>query len=75
MKVSTVGGIINSKTHIVNIILPNDIKVPNISVTQAFLDDCDMMIGMDIITLGNFSINNYGGKTTFSFTYPPEPSE
>lgn len=75
MKVSTVGGIINSKTHIVNIILPNDIKVPNISVTQAFLDDCDMMIGMDIITLGNFSINNHGGKTTFSFTYPPEPLE
>lgn len=72
MIVSTVGGIVNSKIHIVNIILPNDINVPDIPVTQAFLDDCDMIIGMDIITLGNFSINNYGGKTTFSFTYPPE---
>jgi predicted aspartyl protease len=31
----------------------------------------DVLIGMDIIMLGNFVINNTDGKTLFSFVIPP----
>lgn len=30
----------------------------------------DILIGMDIITLGDFAITNVGGKTVFSFRTP-----
>jgi hypothetical protein len=33
--------------------------------------DVDMLIGMDIIRLGDFSISNGAGKTTFTFAMPP----
>ena len=31
----------------------------------------DILIGMDIISIGDFAISNGGGKTQFSFVYPP----
>jgi hypothetical protein len=33
--------------------------------------DVDLLIGMDIILLGDFSISNGDGKTLFSFAIPP----
>ena len=30
----------------------------------------DVLIGMDIITLGDFAITNFGGKTVMSYRYP-----
>ena len=39
--------------------------VPNINATGI-----DLLIGMDIISLGDFSISNYRGKTCFSFRIP-----
>lgn len=44
-------------------------------VWLANLSNYDMLIGMDIISLGDFAIHNYGGKTVMTFTYPPEPYE
>ena len=34
------------------------------------LGGADMLIGMDIITMGDFAITNFNGKTTFSFVTP-----
>ena len=39
-------------------------------VTTGKLNGIDFLIGMDIITLGDFSVTNLNGKTTFSFRYP-----
>ncbi len=39
--------------------------VPNIHSTGI-----DMLIGMDVICLGDFAISNYNGETCFSFRYP-----
>jgi hypothetical protein len=36
-------------------------------------DDFDMIIGMDIITMGDFAICNTDGKTSFSFAMPSFP--
>jgi len=33
----------------------------------------DMIIGMNIISMGDFSVNNTGAKTSFSFIMPPLP--
>ena len=45
--------------------------IPNVQVTQCDdgRGDFDMIIGMDVITLGDFSVTNVGGNTTFSFRW------
>lgn len=54
----------------VNIGLPNNVAFAEIKVTQGKLAGADVLIGMDIITKGDFSITNVGGKTVFSFRVP-----
>lgn len=70
-KVSTANGLADVKTYIVDIGLPNQVIVPNILVSCANLgDEIDALIGMDIITLGDFSITNVGGRTKLSYRIP-----
>lgn len=58
-------------TYFVNIILLNGIQVYNLKVSEGNLPDgIDMLIGMDIISLGDFSITHKNGGTTFSFQIP-----
>ena len=57
--------------YFVNIVLPNRIGVSEISVTEGEIsDDIDVLIGMDIITLGDFAISNVNGRTHFTFRTP-----
>ena len=56
--------------YIVNIMLPNNVGIPFVEVTEGDLMGEDVLIGMDIITKGDFAITNVGGKTTFSFRIP-----
>ena len=56
----------------VSIKLPNLVEVKNYNVTVCNLvKDVDLLIGMDIIQLGDFSISNGAGKTLFTFAMPP----
>lgn len=58
-------------TYLLNVMLPNSVGIPFINVTEAQLNgDFDILIGMDIISKGDFSICNKAGKTTFSFQIP-----
>ena len=69
--VSHVQGEAISSRYLVNIILPNNIGASEVGVTEAILDkDIDVLIGMDIITLGDFTISNNGGRTHFTFRTP-----
>jgi len=61
---------IPSKVYIVNISLPNDAKIFNLLVVEGIPNSCDMLIGMDIINHGDFTISNFDDKTTFSFRIP-----
>ena len=36
------------------------------------LDDCDLIIGMDVISQGDFAVKNVNGKTVMTFRYPPQ---
>ena len=56
----------------VSIRLPNMIELNNARISVLNLvKDVDMLIGMDIIRLGDFSISNGAGKTLFTFAMPP----
>ena len=39
-------------------------------VCGGYSEQWDVLIGMDIINLGDFAVSNHNGKTTFSFRMP-----
>ena len=52
--------------------LPNMVMVENVNAAVCSLvKDVDLLIGMDIIAVGDFSLSNGGRKTLFSFAIPP----
>ncbi|MDR1894625.1 MAG: hypothetical protein LBQ61_08080 [Spirochaetales bacterium] len=56
--------------------LPNGVLIPDIRVIVSPLGGQeDMLIGMDIIRLGDFSISNANNETLFSFAIPPFPEK
>lgn len=72
------GGTSMSNVYLVNIILPDGVMVPNVRVTLAELTDLNIpeehqshvLIGMDIITTGDFAVTNHNNKTVLSFRIP-----
>lgn len=69
-EVHTAGGVRTCNVYIVDLRLPNDVYIPNVQVTEAEMTTNDVLIGMDIITLGDFALTNFGGKTRFTFSIP-----
>lgn len=68
-----------SGTAIVNqykmhIVLNNEVVIQDVSVIDSEIgnQNIDVLIGMDIITLGDFGISNYENKTQFSFRIPSQ---
>ena len=62
-------GVVNE--YDIGIILPNKLLIPYITVGEGKFSDIDVLIGMDIISQGDFSVSNADGKTTFCFRTPP----
>jgi len=60
---------------LVHVGLPNAILVQNVKPAVCVFSPIDLglIIGMDIIKLGDFMISNSQGKTLFSFATPPLP--
>lgn len=58
--------------YMVNVDLPNYVSFESIQVCESEIgkQGIEMLIGMDIISKGNFSISNYDGKTVFSCAFP-----
>jgi predicted aspartyl protease len=63
-QVATAGGIFPVNTYIVDIMLPNNVIFPNLNVTTGDLNGTDVLIGMDIMSQGDFSVSNFEGKTS-----------
>ena len=61
-----------AERYLVNVALPNGVGFMHVSVIKGNLPSggCDVLIGMDIITSGDFSITNKNGITIFSFRHP-----
>lgn len=64
------GGSKPTNLYKVNIMLPNGVGFHTLTVMEAVLKDCDVLVGMDIITRGDFAITHSDGNTTFSFRIP-----
>lgn len=56
--------------HYVNLQLPNNVMLIGRAVAQLPLTGFDVIVGMDIISLGDFAVTNLYGKTTFTFRMP-----
>lgn len=58
-------------TYLVNLYLPNNLVIPNVRVTECSdANSFGVIIGMDVITNGDFSVTNFGGKTVVTFRMP-----
>jgi len=69
-KVHGVHGERSAETYLVNIALPNRVMFSSIRVTKGDIPDADILIGMDIIGMGDFSVTNCQGITKFSYRTP-----
>jgi hypothetical protein len=59
-------------TYVVDIAIHSGIIIKNIPVIASDLGpNTDVLIGMDIIGMGEFVVSLEDGKTVFSFCYPP----
>lgn len=75
-KMTSSGGVFDRNVYLVNIYLPNKVAIPFVKVievsdlTQDVNDKIEVLIGMDIISMGDFSITNKDNRTCFSFRIP-----
>jgi hypothetical protein len=69
-QVHGVHGLAQAETYLVNIALPNKVVFTGVRVTKGDIGGADILIGMDIILQGDFSVTNYGGVTKFSYRTP-----
>ncbi len=59
-----------AEVYLVNIYLPNHVAFGSIRVTKGILVDAQILIGMDLISQGDFAVTNFQGLTKFSFRVP-----
>lgn len=69
-KVQGVGGETLTERFMVNFGLPNNVAVSNLQVITGKIAGAEVLIGMDIIGMGDLTISTFGGKTTFCFQSP-----
>jgi hypothetical protein len=70
-RVNTANGPVDCPVFLVNLMLPSNVGIHHLRVTRGQIsDDIDMLIGMDVITKGDFVITNFNGNTVFSFRIP-----
>ena len=57
---------------LVNIGLPNRVAFVGVRVTKGVFPGADVLIGMNIISRGDFAVTNRDGRTKFSFRIPSQ---
>ena len=73
VEVSTANGVRESDVYLVNILLPSNVGFQGLPVTEGDLGEADVLIGMDIICLGDFAITHTAdGGLVMSYRTPPD---
>ena len=73
-EIAGVGGKVAADAAFVDLLIMPGVKIKDCLVyVMDFPGDAEMLIGMDIIGMGDFAVCNAGGKTSFSFAMPPFP--
>ena len=71
VKVGHIDGESLSDVFLINMVLPNNVGIPELRVTRGKITgNVDVLIGMDVITKGDFTLSNFHGETWFSFRIP-----
>lgn len=71
--VSTAAGVRESDVYLVNIALPSQVGFKGLRVTEGDILGVDVLIGMDIICLGDFAITHESeGDLVMSYRTPPD---
>lgn len=72
--IHTPSGSAERNTYLVDVLLPNNVKINDLKVIDAEIgvQGIGILIGMDIITQGDFCVSNYKGKTIFTFGIPSD---
>ncbi|SCY74818.1 gag-polyprotein putative aspartyl protease [Nitrosospira sp. Nl5] len=67
-----VNGLEKSEAYVINLSLPSAITIHELTVVSKNPGDVwwDLLIGMDVISAGDFSITNRNGNTEFTFSVP-----
>jgi hypothetical protein len=71
-QVHGVGGATMQEAFLVNIHLPGPVGFASVRVTRGQFIGGDILIGMDIISQGDFAVSNHGGVTKFSYRIPSQ---
>jgi len=73
-QIRTPSGAITVNTFMVDILLPNNVIAKNVAVCDSEIgkQNLGVLIGMDIICLGDFSVSNFNKKTVFTFRTPSQ---
>jgi len=70
-KVQTAKGETTAPVYLASIFLPNKVVIPQLRMIEGIIaGDAEVLIGMDIISQGDFAVTNKDGKTTFSYRWP-----
>lgn len=74
VRVSTPSGIGIMNKYMVNLVLNREVRIQNIIVMDSEIGSqgIDVLIGMDIISMGDFAVSNYENRTQFSFRIPSQ---
>lgn len=68
---NTANGTCKVNTYLIDLYLPNNVILGGVTATEfTSVGGSDLLIGMDIIGIGDFAISNFENKTMFSFRYP-----
>jgi len=59
-----------TEVYLVSVFLPNRVCIPQLKVTRANLVGTEVLLGMDIISQGDFAVTNENGKTVLSYRLP-----
>lgn len=69
--VGGVHGVEACNQYLISLFLPNKLYIPDVAATELSSGaGCDILIGMDVISLGDFFTSTLGGKTSFTFRMP-----
>ena len=74
VRIQTPSGESVRKTYCIDLVLPNKITVKQLKVNDSEIgkQGIDILIGMDVISGGDFAVSNFMGKTVLSFRVPSE---
>ena len=68
---NTANGQRTVNVYLIDLYLPNNVIIGGVRATEfTAVEGSDLLIGMDVIGMGDLAISNYMGKTCFSFRVP-----